>query len=129
MPVQVGNKSPEYKVPGIVFFKKDIVEKLNKMLMIVVTFFVNVKVYLSKKMIFITGNVDYITRIGGIKKHGKVHPMFTVPGVIAGLKLFGFMGLIFGPLLISYFILLIRFYTKEFLASHTLAKGFVNNKT
>ena len=64
--------------------------------------------------IFITGNVDYITRFGIIKKLGNVHPMVTVLGVIVGLKLFGFMGLIFGPLLISYFIILIKFYTKEF---------------
>lgn len=63
----------------------------------------------------VTGNVDYITRIGIIKKLGKVHPMITILGVIVGLKLFGFMGIIFGPLLISYFIILIKFYTKEFI--------------
>ncbi|OYU82666.1 MAG: AI-2E family transporter [Flavobacterium sp. BFFFF2] len=62
----------------------------------------------------VTGNVDYITRISIIKKLGKVHPMITILGVIVGLKLFGFMGIIFGPLLISYFIILVKFYTKEF---------------
>jgi predicted PurR-regulated permease PerM len=65
--------------------------------------------------LFITGNVDYITRIGMIKKIFKVHPMVTVLGVIVGLKLFGFIGLIFGPLFISYFIILVKFYTKEFI--------------
>jgi len=64
--------------------------------------------------ILITGNVDYITRLGLLKKLGNVHPIISVFGVILGLKLFGFMGLIFGPLLISYFILLIRFYLNEF---------------
>lgn len=64
--------------------------------------------------ILITGNVDYITRLGLLKKLGNVHPIITVFGVILGLELFGFMGLIFGPLLISYFILLIRFYINEF---------------
>lgn len=62
----------------------------------------------------ITGNVDYITRLGLLKKIGNVHPMITVLGVIVGLKLFGFMGLIFGPLLISYFIILIKIYMNEF---------------
>jgi predicted PurR-regulated permease PerM len=62
----------------------------------------------------VTGNVDNIARYSIIKKLGNVHPMITVLGVIAGLKLFGFMGLIFGPLLISYFMILIKFYTKEF---------------
>lgn len=64
--------------------------------------------------VVVTGNVDYITRLGLLKKMGNVHPMITVLGVIAGLKLFGFMGLIFGPLLISYFIILIKIYVNEF---------------
>ena len=67
--------------------------------------------------ILFTGNVDYITRLGLLKKLINVHPIITIFGVIAGLKLFGFMGLIFGPLLISYFVLLIRFYLNEFTAS------------
>lgn len=64
--------------------------------------------------IVVTGNVDYITRLGLLKKIGDVHPMITVLGVIAGLGLFGFMGLIFGPLLVSYFIILIKIYMNEF---------------
>lgn len=64
--------------------------------------------------LIVTGNVDYITRLGLLKKIGNVHPMITVLGVIVGLKLFGFIGLIFGPLLISYFIILIKIYINEF---------------
>ncbi len=62
----------------------------------------------------VTGNVDYITRLGLLKKLGDVHPMITVLGVIVGLNLFGFMGLIFGPLLVSYFIVLVKIYFNEF---------------
>ena len=62
----------------------------------------------------VTGNVDYITRLSLLKRIGNVHPMITVLGVIVGLKLFGFMGLIFGPLLISYFIILLKIYINEF---------------
>ena len=62
----------------------------------------------------VTGNVDYITRLGLLKKLGNVHPMITVIGVIVGLNLFGFIGLIFGPLLISYFIVLVKIYINEF---------------
>lgn len=65
----------------------------------------------------VTGNVDYITRLGLLKKMGDVHPMVTVLGVIVGLHLFGFMGLIFGPLLLSYFIILIKIYFNEFAVS------------
>lgn len=62
----------------------------------------------------ITGNIDYMTRITLLKKMGHVHPVVTVLGVIAGLGLFGFIGLIFGPLLVNYIILLFRIYSNEF---------------
>lgn len=62
----------------------------------------------------VTGNVDYLARITLMKRMGDVHPMVTVLGVIVGLSLFGFWGFIFGPLLISYFILLFKIYTSEF---------------
>jgi predicted PurR-regulated permease PerM len=64
--------------------------------------------------LLVTGNVDYITRLGLLKKMGNVHPMVTVLGVIVGLGLFGFMGLIFGPLLVSYFLILVKIYLNEF---------------
>ena len=64
--------------------------------------------------IIVTGNVDYITRLVLLKKIGNVHPMITILGVVVGLQLFGFMGLIFGPLLISYFIIFLKIYMNEF---------------
>jgi predicted PurR-regulated permease PerM len=64
--------------------------------------------------LLITGNVDYIARISFMKKIGDVHPLITVLGVIVGLNLFGFVGLIFGPLLISYFLILVKIYVNEF---------------
>ncbi|ULQ52224.1 AI-2E family transporter [Flavihumibacter fluvii] len=63
------------------------------------------------------GMSDNIFRFWLQKKIGNVHPLITVFGVLVGLKLFGFIGLVFGPLLISVFILLIRIYRLEF--SHT----------
>lgn len=64
--------------------------------------------------ILVTGNIDYITRLGLMKKMGDVHPIITVLGVIVGLNLFGFIGLIFGPLLVSYFVILVKIYMNEF---------------
>jgi predicted PurR-regulated permease PerM len=64
--------------------------------------------------VVVTGNVDYIARLGLMKKMGDVHPLITVLGVIVGLGMFGFIGLVFGPLLISYFLILVRIYTNEF---------------
>ncbi len=62
----------------------------------------------------VTGNVDYLARLKLMKYMGDVHPVITVLGVIVGLSLFGFMGLIFGPLLISYFLILVKIYINEF---------------
>ncbi|CAN5777477.1 AI-2E family transporter [soil metagenome] len=70
--------------------------------------------WLTLYSIVVTGNVDYITRLGLLKKMGNIHPMITVLGVIVGLGMFGFMGLIFGPLLVSYFIILVKIYINEF---------------
>jgi len=74
-------------------------------------------IWLTLYSFIVTGNVDYITRLGLLKKMGNIHPMITVLGVIVGLGLFGFMGLIFGPLLVSYFIILVRIYINEFTGS------------
>jgi predicted PurR-regulated permease PerM len=62
----------------------------------------------------IVGTVDNVFRFMLQKKLGDVHPLITVFGVIIGLDLFGFIGLIFGPILISLFILLVRIYINEF---------------
>jgi predicted PurR-regulated permease PerM len=67
----------------------------------------------------VTGNVDYLARITILEKLGHVHPVVTVLGVIVGLGLFGFIGLIFGPLLVNYIILLFRIYSNEFLETNS----------
>jgi predicted PurR-regulated permease PerM len=67
--------------------------------------------------LIVLSNIDYIARITILKKIGDVHPLITIFGVIVGLSMFGFLGLIFGPLLISYFILLVKIYRNEFNAA------------
>ncbi|WP_290794260.1 AI-2E family transporter [Flavihumibacter sp. UBA7668] len=62
----------------------------------------------------VIGTSDNVFRFWLQKKIGDVHPLITVFGVILGIDLFGFIGLVFGPLLISVFILLIRIYHLEF---------------
>lgn len=64
--------------------------------------------------VVITGNIDYVARITIMKRMGDVHPVITVLGVIIGLGLFGFIGLVFGPLLVSYIIVLSKIYMNEF---------------
>lgn len=64
--------------------------------------------------VIVTGNVDYLSRITLLKRMGNIHPLVTVLGVISGLGLFGFIGLIFGPLLVNYIIIIFKIYTNEF---------------
>jgi predicted PurR-regulated permease PerM len=65
--------------------------------------------------IAVVGQVDYLARVTLLRRIGDVHPVTTILGVIVGLGLFGFMGLIFGPLLISYIVLLFKIYMNEFI--------------
>ncbi|MEO6613537.1 MAG: AI-2E family transporter [Chitinophagaceae bacterium] len=76
--------------------------------------------------IIVTGNVDYVSRITIMKKIGDVHPTITVLGVIVGLGLFGFIGLIFGPLLVSYIIVLFKIYMNEFVEPLAEENAVVN---
>lgn len=62
------------------------------------------------------GLVDNLFRFMLNKRIGDIHPLITIFGVIVGIQLFGFIGLVFGPLLISMFILLLRIYSSEFIA-------------
>ncbi|HNM25317.1 MAG TPA: AI-2E family transporter, partial [Saprospiraceae bacterium] len=62
----------------------------------------------------VVGSVDNIARMWVLKKIGHTHPLITLFGVIAGLKMFGFIGFVFGPIMIAMLILLLRIYHKEF---------------
>jgi predicted PurR-regulated permease PerM len=64
--------------------------------------------------VVVTGQVDYLARITLLRRMGNVHPVITVIGVIVGLGLFGFIGLIFGPLLVNYIIVVFDIYVNEF---------------
>lgn len=67
----------------------------------------------------VTSNVDYFARMSIMKKLGDVHPVITLLGIIVGLGLFGFIGLVFGPLMVNYIIVLFGIYTNEFVGTHT----------
>ena len=70
----------------------------------------------------IIGLVDNLFRFVLNKKLGNIHPLVTVFGVIAGIGMFGFIGLIFGPMLLSLFIVLLKVYSNEFLSKKRESK-------
>ncbi len=69
---------------------------------------------LAAYCLIIVGLTDNLLRFTLLKKLENIHPLNTVFGIILGLNVFGFMGLIFGPILISITILLIQVYRDEF---------------
>lgn len=62
----------------------------------------------------LVGSVDNVARFVLQKKLAGVHPIITILGVIVGTKLFGLIGLIFGPLTITLFVVLVKVYFNEF---------------
>lgn len=63
----------------------------------------------------IVSQCDNLIRFVLQKKMANIHPLITVFGVVIGLKIFGFMGVIFGPLLLSLFLLFVDMFKKEYL--------------
>lgn len=60
--------------------------------------------------IIVISNIDNVLRLIIAKRVGDIHPIITIVGVIIGIPLFGLMGLVFGPLLLSYFLITVRIY-------------------
>lgn len=76
---------------------------------------------LAYGLLFI-GNVDNVLRMIINKRVGNTHPIITVIGVFIGLPLFGILGLVFGPVLLSYFLLLLEIYETNRLAADRLER-------
>ena len=70
---------------------------------------------LTAYALIVVTNVDNLIRFVLQKKMADTHPLITIFGVIIGLSLFGFMGIIFGPLLISIFILCFNIFKEKYL--------------
>ena len=59
--------------------------------------------------------VDNLARFVLQKRMADTHPLVTIFGVIIGLSLFGFMGVIFGPVLLSIFIFCADLFKRRYL--------------
>lgn len=75
-------------------------------------------------MLIVT-QVDNVMRMVLQKKMDDTHPLITIFGVIIGLSLFGFMGVIFGPLMLAMFVFCIDVFKRKFLDGIDDAKLFI----
>ena len=59
--------------------------------------------------------VDNLVRMVMQKKMADTHPLITIFGVFIGLSLFGFMGVIFGPLMLAMFVFCVNVFKRKYL--------------
>ena len=63
-------------------------------------------------------HVDNVMRLLLQKRLADTHPLVTILGVVVGLPLFGFMGVIFGPLIVALFVFFVDLFKRTCLDPH-----------
>jgi predicted PurR-regulated permease PerM len=63
----------------------------------------------------VVGNADYVIRPRVYRRWANIHPLVTLIGALAGVPYFGILGLLIGPLALSYFFELVKMYREEYL--------------
>lgn len=64
--------------------------------------------------IVVVGMVDNVLRPVVYRRWAQIHPLITLVGAIGGVRYFGVLGILIGPLALSYFFELIRMYREEY---------------
>lgn len=62
----------------------------------------------------IASNIDNLIRPLVYRRVSHIHPMITLVGAFAGVKYFGLLGVLLGPLAIAYLFALLSFYREEY---------------
>jgi predicted PurR-regulated permease PerM len=70
-----------------------------------------------------TGVIDYGMRPLVFNRFAQIHPLITLVGAVAGVSYLGLLGLLVGPLALSYFFEILRMYREEYVPVGT-SSGF-----
>lgn len=62
----------------------------------------------------VASSVDNVIRLFVYRRVSNIHPMITLVGVVTGIRYFGLIGLLIGPLAIAYLFELLRFFRLEY---------------
>ena len=65
--------------------------------------------------VVIVGNIDYVIRPMVSRHWAHIHPLVTLVGALIGVPTFGLLGLLIGPLALTYFFELLTMYRGEYL--------------
>lgn len=60
-------------------------------------------------------NIDNFLRPKLVSGRSNVHPVLILIGVLGGLRVFGFIGMLVGPLILAMFVALIKFYEQHYM--------------
>lgn len=71
----------------------------------------------------IVGNIDYVIRPMVSRRWAKIHPLVTLIGALVGVPYLGILGLLIGPLAVSYFFELISMYREEYVSEMATGRG------
>lgn len=71
----------------------------------------------------VVANVDMLIRPYVFRRWADIHPLITVVGALAGIPIFGILGILIGPLALSYVFELLRMYQEEYLVDASLIPG------
>lgn len=61
---------------------------------------------------------EYFIRPTLQKRMGDLHPLVSIIGIFVGIPAFGIIGIVMGPLLISYFILMYKIFKEEYICNN-----------
>jgi predicted PurR-regulated permease PerM len=61
----------------------------------------------------IVSTIDNFVRPKIVSSRAKLHPVLVLVGVLGGLKVFGFIGFVVGPLILALFITFMQIYELE----------------
>ena len=71
----------------------------------------------------VASNIDNLIRPLVYRKVSDIHPMITLIGAFAGVKYFGLLGVLLGPLAIAYLFELLRSYREEYGTPEEIVSG------
>lgn len=67
-------------------------------------------------------NIDNFIRPKLVSGRTKVHPVLILIGVFGGLSIFGFIGMLVGPLILALFVAVVKFYEQNYLRARRLSE-------
>ncbi|MGE0555890.1 MAG: AI-2E family transporter [Gemmatimonadales bacterium] len=72
-----------------------------------------------------TAVIDYVARPIIYNRFAQIHPLITLVGAVAGVSYLGLLGLLVGPLALSYFFAILKMYREEYVPAGS-ASGFTS---